>query len=605
QRQAHEQAIRWFERAIELAPHDAQLHDQMGRSLGLIGRLDVAERAFARAVELAPNELTPRLDLALARQMQNRLDDAIASFRAAVRIAPNHAAAHNALGVALAMQRRVEAIDEFRRAIELDPNLADAHFNLGLAYHRTERHAHALLTLTRAAELSPDNPGLLNLLGITQLAMGRAALAIEAFRSALHVHPDFPLAADNLLFALHYDPATTAETLIREHERWADHFAAPLLREQQPHEKDRDPRRRLRIGYVSPDLRGHAVSFFLEPILRHHDHEHFEIVCYSDTEKLDDVTDRLRAAADAWHDATALTDAQFAERVRQDGIDILVDLAVHTEHNRLLAMARKPAPLQLSYLGYCGTTGLPAPAIDGRLTDAVVDPPDHAERWNTEPLVRLPRVFCCYQPPADAPDITPLPAERDGFITFGSFNVLAKVTEETIALWSKILHATPRSRLLMMSFALKDGGVVTDVAKRFAAYGIERGRLELPGGKPLGDYLRTIARADIALDTFPFNGHTTTCHALWMGVPVISRSGSRPVSRVGRSLLRAIGLEDLCVDSAGAYVETAVRLAADPQRLTCLRSELRPRLAASPLCDAAGFTRELESAYRAMWQAAQ
>jgi predicted O-linked N-acetylglucosamine transferase (SPINDLY family) len=531
-----------------------------------------------------------------------RVDDAIAAYRSAVAAAPENAAAHNALGVALAMQRRNEALDEFRRAIQLDPRLGSAHLHLGMALHLTDRHAQALASLDRAAQLRPGDAKLNTLVGIARLSMSRHAEAIAAFRAALADRPDTNLAADNLLLALQYDPATTAETLVREHEAWANHFAAPLAVERQPHANDRTPDRRLRVGYVSRDFRAHAANYFFEPILRHHDRGQFEVVCYPDTDRADHVTARLRELAHTWHETPTLSAHELTQRIRDDAIDVLIDLGVHTEQNRLLAFAPRPAPVQLSYLGYCGTTGLDASAIDARLTDAVVDPPHLSERWNTEPLIRLPRIFCCYQPIADAPPVTPPPAGKNGHVTFGSFNTLAKLTDETVELWSRILRATPKSRLFMMSFALRDGGVVADVVKRFARYGVERNRLELPGGGPLGDYLRAIARVDVALDTFPFNGHTTTCHCLWMGVPVVARSGGRPVSRVGRSLLRAIGREEWCADDAESYVACATRLANDLASLSRERSDLRDRVAASPLCDAAGFTREIESAYRSLWR---
>ena len=348
---------------------------------------------------------------------------------------------------------------------------------------------------------------------------------------------------------------------------------------------------------MSADFREHAVAHFLLPILEHHDKATFEVYCYSSWPWADTTTERIRSCADHWVPCKDLSDDQLAERIRADGIDILVDLSGHTAENRLLTFARKPAPVQITYLGYPGTSGLSA--MDYRITDALADPAG-SDAFYTEKLIRLPDSLCCYRPAHHMPDVAPLPALHNGFVTFGSLNGFAKVNDDCLRVWAEILKAVPASRLLMLT--VPEGLARERLVEKFAALGIPAGRLDLFGKFPSGEFYKMFQRVDIALDPFPVTGGTTTCETLWMGVPVIVLAGQRFVSRVGYSFLSAAGLGHLSTASIDDYIRTAVNLAADIPALAKLHDRLRPQVAASPLTNAAAFTRNLEAAFRHTWK---
>jgi protein O-GlcNAc transferase len=386
--------------------------------------------------------------------------------------------------------------------------------------------------------------------------------------------------------------------LFREHLTWGQRHADPLTSSARPHALDRSPARRLRIGYVSPNFKAHAVNFFFEPILTSHDRERFEIICYSDTAVEDETTRRLRGHASSWRSSLTLSNEQLAAQIRQDQIDILVDLTGHISGGlRLPAFARKPAPIQVTYLGYQNTTGMQA--MDYRLTDEWSDPPGTTEHLHTEKLVRLSSAFFCYLPSPDAPRITPLPAETAGRVTFGSFNYFAKVTSEALATWAEILSRVPGSRLVIL--ADMAASLRTRLVDVFAQHGIAAERLEFVHRLPRAKYLELINRVDIALDPFPFTGHTTTCDCLWQGVPVVTLAGTTYVSRFGSSAHRVLGLTSLVARQPEQYVAIATSLAGDLSGLATMRAQLRDRMAASPLLGFRTFTSNLEAEYLRMW----
>ncbi|MBK8161707.1 MAG: glycosyltransferase [Gammaproteobacteria bacterium] len=449
------------------------------------------------------------------------------------------------------------------RAIELRPEYAEAYVNLANSCNR---------------------PG-----GLDQAA--------AAIRRALELEPDFAAAHSALLVTLQYMGDVTPEQSFAEHRRFAARFEAPLKSGWRPHRNARDPERRLKIGYLSPDFRRHSVAWFIEPVLTAHDRTRVEIFGYYNHHRQDEVTARLAASADHWRPCHDLGDVQLAERIRADGIDILVDLAGHTNENRLPALARKPAPVQVTWLGYPATTGLDA--VDYRLCTNDTDPPGQ-EAWHSEVLYRLPRSLWCYRPPAERPATTPAArAARRDAITFGSLNNPAKITPERIALWAEILRAVPGSRLVMTNILA--GPVSEDIRALFTGCGIAAERLRFPGRLPASGYWKLLEEIDIALDPFPYTGTTTTCETLWTGVPVVTQAGTSSAARAGYALLKAVGLETLAAASDVEYVRIATGLAQDTARLDALRAELPARFAASPLRDEAGFTRDLEAAYRDMW----
>jgi len=355
--------------------------------------------------------------------------------------------------------------------------------------------------------------------------------------------------------------------------------------------------RRLRVGYVSPDFRRHAAAYFSEPILANHDRGQVEIYCYADVKREDDYTRRFRRMAEHWHSVVGLSDDAMAQLIREHEIDILVDLAGHTAGNRMLVFARRPAPIQVTYLGYPGTTGLTA--MDYRITDCHTDPERIAEARYVERLVRLPDSMWCYRPPADMPEITPLPAPSRGYLTYGSFNSFNKVDPTTLELWAALLREQPNARLMLLT--IPEGDVRQRLLRSFGEHGVDAERLTFHGRLPAVEFDRKILEADIALDPITVNGGTTTCESLWMGVPVISLTGTRFLSRAGLSILRTIGMADLAAATTGDYLRIAAHFAGNLPLLAKIRSGLRARMAASPLTDEVRFTRNLESAYRQMW----
>jgi len=573
----------------------------LGVLAGQTGQLDEAVELARRAISQRPNfaEAHNSLGNALARSGQS--DDAIIAYRQAVALKPDLLEAHNNLANALLADGRPdEAIPFYRQAIRLKPDLAKAHNNLGNALKDLRQLDEAISAYRQAIQLKPDLVEARNNLGNVLLGMGQLDEAISAYRETLRLKPDYADAHSNLIYALQLHPGRDADVIHEELRRWNQQHTEPLRKFVRPHTNNRDPDRRLRIGYISADFRIHSVSRFLLPLFRQHHHQAYEIFCYSDVLKSDAMTDRLRSYADDWENIVGWTDERVADKVKEDKIDILVDLAGHTAGNRLRVFARKPAPVQVSYLGYPATTGLPE--MDYRLTDLFADPPGETELLHTEKLWRLPVCNWCFSEPDDAPPVGPLPAEAVS-ISFGTFNNFAKASPDVMDLWAAILIAMPLSRLIMKYRGLGQQSVRERILHRFSSRGVESNRLEIREHEPnIISHLDAYNQVDIALDTFPYHGTTTTCEALWMGVPVVTLAGSTHMSRVGVSLLNSVGLPELIAQSAEEYVSIAVGLTKDLPRLAELRRTLRQRMRASSLMDAPRFARDIEAAYRRIWR---
>jgi protein O-GlcNAc transferase len=386
--------------------------------------------------------------------------------------------------------------------------------------------------------------------------------------------------------------------LLAEHRRWNE-LHARALAPGLPPRTEAGPGRKLRVGYVSADFKRHSLAYFIEPLLANHDRDRFEVYCYSNTRKTDEVTDQLRNHVSQWRDITAVSDEAAAGLIGQDGIDILVDLSGHTAGSRLLVFARKPAPVQLTFLGYPNTTGLAT--MDYRISDGYMDPPGIADAFYTEQLLRMPHSLWCYRPPAPTPDVNPLPALQLGATTFGSLHSFTKLNRTVIDLWARILARAPDSQLLLAGAPAGETG--TRLRERFAAHGVDAARVHLIGKVNFDDYLKLYHRIDIALDAFPYTGGTTTCESLWMGVPVVTLAGTYAVARAGVSLLTSAGLTELIADSPERYVEIAVDLAHDTHRLVGLRGSLRERMQRSPLMDETAYTRAFEALLHGAFQA--
>ena len=588
-------SARCFQEAVRLDPQCAEAFDNLGNALRSLGRFAEAVTALERAVRLAPAAPGMHRNLAFAYHQQGRWADALRAYESALALAPGTAQVHcNVAAVHRELGQRAEALAHLRTALGLDSRLANAHYALGLVCGDAgdpEAEAH----LREAVRLAPGSAEMQNDLGNALQDRGLLDEARECYRRAVRAEPDLSVAHSNLVRCLSYDPAISSAALFAEHLAWARRHAEPLTARAPAHGNDRAPERRLRVGYLSPDFRDHVMGRHVEPLLAAHDRARFELTCYATTPRSDALTARLRASVDRWRSLAGVPDEEAAAQIRHDGIDVLVDLAGHTAGNRLLVVARKPAPVQITYLGYTTSTGLSA--LDYQLTDAHADPPGLYDSMHSETLLRLPASAWCFAPPV-APAVAHLPALSTGRVTFGSLNYPAKVNAGVIALWARVLSALPDARLLLLSH----GPDAEHVRRRFAEHGIARARVEFRRARPRAEYLEYYHAVDIGLDTFPFCGGFTSFDALWMGVPVITLAGDSTLSRQGVSLLSGAGLADWIAATPDAYAELACALARDLPRLSRLRAGLRDRLAASPLMDVPAFVRGLEAAYRDAWR---
>lgn len=588
-----------YRRALDFNHHHAAAHNNLAHVLMLQNRRPEAVTAFCRAIAIEPNYVAAHINLARAYQQDRDFDSAATTFRRALELQSDNVTATIGLGVIHWEQGNMrESLALLEKAVELGPHDSEAHLQLGNVHLAQRRFYEATDCFENAVTAKPTSVDAHNNLGVTCKERGLLSEAVAHFRRALEINPDCVNARSNLLSSLSYDPDTDCESLFEEHRRFG------IIHEQSRPpagmvHHDRGLDRRLKIGYVSPDFRNHSVAFFLEPILRNHDRGAVETTCYAQVEQPDRRTVVFQSLADHWRNTVGMSATQLADAIRADRIDILVDLAGHTSGNRITVFAKNPAPIQVSYLGYGATTGLRA--MDYRLTDAMADPVG-TERYYTEQLIRLPGGFCCYQPPENAPPVAPAPVIKNGYVTFGSFNHLSKLSSEVIEAYSWILRKTPHSRLLLKNRAFHEPETCDRYQRKFAALGIEEERLELLGltGAAV-DHLKMYGRVDIALDTFPYTGATTTCEALWMGVPVVTLLGQSFVGRISASLLTQIGLTELITPSREAYLKTACLLANNPEVLVSLRGNLRSMMRESSLGDARGLTHHIESAYRSMW----
>ena len=597
-----DQGISAYRKAIAAMPDMAQAHSNLGRALRQCGQPDAAVASFRRARALAPECAEIHQNLGNALVQQGQQDEAFDCFRKALELQPQLAAAHNSIGTIFQAKGLLdEAVVHYRQALALDPGLIQAHHNLGKLFQERGLLEDSETSYRRALALDADFVESLYGLGNTLLSQGLPMEAIASYGKALALRPDYANAHSGILLALQYVMHYSPEELFAEHRRFADRFEAPNRSGWGFYSNDRGPERRLRVGYLSPDFRDHSVAYFIEPVLANHAPDRVETFCYYNQSHRDTVTDRMAAMAAHWVPCQGMTDTQLIERIRDDGIDILVDLVGHTADNRLQVFARKPAPIQVTWIGYPDTTGLAA--MDYRITDLQADPLGITELWHSERLVRLSPCFLCYRPPSHAPAVVPLPADSYGGTTFASFNNLAKVNPRVIEVWAEILRRVPTARLLLKSRQLSCERLRARIGQLFSREKVAMDRLLFMGWRQSpNDHLEDYGVADIALDPFPYNGTTTSCEALWMGVPVITLAGEKHAGRVGSSLLAAAGLNELISSTTEEYVNLAVGLAADRDRLRELRITLRSRLAGSPLCDGDRFTRQLEILYRELWR---
>ncbi len=557
-----------------------------------------AERLYRRVLETEPSHADALYYLARLAGADRRGEEAIALSQQAVDLRPAEVLYRLELGAALLEARRFEeARVVFERCLAMQPDCARLRNNYAVALIELNRRDEALPELERLQAMLPDTHEVhFNLAGIYR-EFGRTEEAIAAYRRALALAPDHAPTYSNLLLELNYSSKEGAASIFAEHRRFGERFAR---RYEAPATDPAWPRR-LRVGYLSPDFHNHVAMRFVEPILAGHDRKRFEISCYHTNSKRDDFTARLRGLVEHWVAAEDLSDGELAERIRADRIDLLVDLAGHTAGNRVTMLAMKPAPLQATYLGYPNTIGLGA--VDSRITDALADPPGDSDRFSIDRLVRLPNTYFCYRSEPASPEVGALPALDAGAVTFGCFNNFAKLSEPFLDTAARLLAEIPRSRLILKARPLSIAKLAQSVRERFGRAGIGADRVELRGWESgVKNHLAIYNSVDIALDSFPYNGATTTCEALWMGVPVVSLAGDRHAGRAGSSLLHAVGLGHLVAHEVDRYVAICAGLAGDIGALAELRSGLRERMRRSPLMDEAGFVRGLEACYLDLWE---
>jgi|GEM_PF-1605578 len=606
-------AAHYFHLATEVIQDNPFLYNNCGLALAQAHEYVAAETAFRHAIALDPEYVTAWFNLGFKvykgrdqEQSALALGKAIALYRQIIADgATVSATVYRNLGDSCAeLHNWREALEAYQQALACGADDRQALLRNSATCHVSLlEYGPALEILDQLRVLGEDAyPDFWSRFGTIAAFVGRVAEGVAAFAQAFRLaetEEDRRNFSGCSMFMQHYLPQFSPESIAAAHRAWGERYCpmpVGISFQNKPF-----PDRRLRIGYVSPDFRNHAVVFFVQPVLAAHDTSRFEVFCYSNVEKPDHITRQLRDSHPVqWRDIAHLSDDEAFHQIQSDQIDILVDLAGHSVGNRLPLFARKPAPIQMTWIGYPDTTGVPA--IDYRITDAKADPPGMTEHLHTEKLIRLPRCFLCYRPGGDFPPESPLPRLINGFVTFGSFSNYTKVTPETISLWARILTVVPGSRFVTKVRGLSDAMIEQQILALFRKQGIGPERITVLGySDSVVNHLEEYYRLDIALDTFPYGGTTTTCESLLMGVPVISLAGRAHVSRVGASLLETVGLPELAVDSEEAYLQMAVRLAGDLPRLLQLRKNLRWMVQHSPLCDNLAFTEGLEAVYQQVW----
>ena len=629
-------ALEQCARALELHPGYAQAYNNLGNALKDLGELEAAAASYGKAIAANPNFVEAHMNLGHVRRAQGDLDGAAASYRSSAALAPQMAAAHDGLGglalfrgevnAAIEHYRRVvaldpqsaqacntlgnalnaagrvgEAIPVYEQAIALDPEFPDAWHNLANALRRQGVPTRAVVCARRAIELRGDTPSFHNNLGAILADLSQFDAALECYRAARALDPDFGESHTCVLFGQSYVTEWSAQTHLADARYFGERMAArakpyrhwPVL------DAVRGSARALKVGFVSADFRKHPVGYFLECVLSHLDRSRIEPIAYSNGLQSDELTARIKPRFAAWHHVADMSDAALAQAIHDEGIDILVDLSGHTGRNRLPMFAWRPAPVQVSWLGYFATTGLAE--IDYVLADPHVVPPNEASQY-VEQIWRLPDCYLCFTLPDVRVPVAPLPALSNGYVTFGCFNNHKKLNDGVIASWSRLLHAVPDARLMLKNHQLSEPVIRDETIARFATHGVAANRLVLEGPSSREGYFDAYRHVDIALDPFPYPGGTTSVEGLWMGVPVLARRGDRFLAHLGEMVVRTVGLDEWIAVDDEDYLARAIAFARDLPALDRLRSGLRERVERSPLADAERFAGHLATAFEQMWQ---
>ena len=566
------------------------------------GETDTALNTTRQILTIQPSYGNAYTLIGLVEYEQGNVDTAVRCWNELAKLEPNNPEPHINLGTLRQKEYRHEqAVRHFRDAVHRAPDDLGANLKLGLMLSTTGHVSEAMQIGERLARLCPDRPEGFSLLANSFHQQGLCKQSRAAFDEALSKKTDDTTLIGNAIFSSLYSDTLSDADILGIHSELSLKLHKLAIQNDDPVRcsfRTRDADSKIRVGYLSPDLLKHPVGYFVEPILRHHAREKFEVICYADNVSTDELTKRLRNLELTWHACSSWNDARLEEQIRSDKLDILIDLCGHTAKNRTMVLAGKPAPVQATYLGYPGKTE--RPANDWLIADHHLCPMEQ-QFDSHERIARLSNCFLCYQPQPDLPDVALPPFEKNGYVTFGSFNHLAKLTDSTIRLWSRVLDAVPDSRLVLKALPLADKETRDLTQRRFANFGVNAARIDpLPPTVPSSAFMAEYSRMDIALDTVPYNGGTTTCDALWMGVPVVTLPGGRFCSRMGASILKTTGLEKFVATDADDYVRLATNLAFDTQKLKTLRSSLRNRIRNSLLCNSEEFTHDFEQTIQIM-----
>lgn len=586
---------------IRLKPDYANAYANLGAIYKELGKNNEALNSLSRAMELDPKNVNTYNTMGVILRSLHRYAEAINCFRDALLIEPDHTETNNSIGNLLYIVGNYPlAAEHFTKALSTNKNYAEAYSNLGRALQKSGLLEQAEYNFKKALSLRPDEAIFIGNIGVNLCAKRQYLEAAEYYQKALKINPQYSDAYSSLLLLMNFTALFSKEEIFQQHARWQDHVIDSLpANRPQPLKGTQVTNRRIRVGYVSADFRIHSVAYFFEPLLTNQDPEKFEIFCYYNHTIEDDVTLSIKAKAEHWRSIKNMDDLEVVNLIRDDNIDILVDLAGYTAGSRLKVFVYKPAPIQITWLGYPNTTGLTD--MDYRLTDDIADPVGESDRYHTETLIRLPHGFLCFKgDPTQSFECTP-PYKHNGYITFGTFNNLSKITDEVIEVWAKVLLAVENSRILLKCIQFADDKTKKQILSTFNKFGIEDQRVELLGRvENTAEHQALYSKVDIALDPFPYNGTTTTFEALWMGVPTLTMTGDRHSARVGASILSRIGLSDFIATDEASYIAKAVSLSQKTDYIDELRTSLRTRVANSDLCNAQQFAQDIEGVFTAL-----
>ncbi len=593
-----DEAIEAYEQSLRIRPGDAEVLSNLGNAFREQGRTDDAIAAYEKALAVNPAAAPIYRNMGNALRDRGRVEEAVRAYEQALRLKADFVEAHNDLGnIFKNTGRFAEAIREYEAAIALRPAYHEAYVNLGNV-HREMGFAEKAIEFYRAAlRIKPEFAEAVSNLGNALKDLGDLTSAIEAYQAALAIEPRLANTHSNLIYTRQFVSTSTLSSVLVDHAEWNRVHVSPLRGKRFSFPSGNGAGGDLALGFVSGDFRRHPVGYFLVGILENLSGKDCKIICYANQTENDDMTDRFRKSAHVWKNCAHLPDEVLAESIRQDEVDILFDLTGHNERNRLLVFARRAAPVQISWAGYMATTGVET--MDYIIADRHEIPPE-SEQYYAEKVLRMPHSFVCYEPPDYAPPVLPLSAFAKGYVTFGSFNILCKLSPDVVNLWSAILHQTPGSRLVLKTKELSSEETRRRCADLFLRHGITSDRIDLVGGTPHREHLDCYNKVDIALDPFPFSGSTTTLEALWMGVPVITAPGETFASRHSLSFLSTVGMTETIADTPGHYAAIAKELAGNLDHLSQIRESLRDRFRSSPLCDGDAFANHLLATLKAL-----